>query len=93
MSIENKQETVEKETVTITIFTDWECESSDKAKLARMRIEKSSQMASALFHLIEISCVPYEDLAMGEADTESAQRHLESIRSIAELGKQLAYQI
>lgn len=95
MENENKQQEVEKEmeTVEITIYTDWKCEAGNKSKLADMRIEKSCQMASALFHLIEISCMPYEDLLSGEASSEFTQKHLQSIRSVAELGKQLAYQI
>lgn len=56
MKTENKQENAEKEmeTAAITIYTDWECEKDNKSKLADMRIEKSCQMASALFHLIEM---------------------------------------
>jgi hypothetical protein len=95
MNAENKQETTEKEmkTVAITIYTDWECEKDDTSELARLRIEKSCLMASSLFHLIEISCMNYEQMMLGELDSKFAQEHLESIRSVAELGKQLAYQI
>ncbi len=95
MKKENKQETTEKEmeTVAITIYTDWKCEKDDKSELARMRIEKSCLMASSLFHLIEISCMNYEQLTLGEADSKFTQEHLESIRTAAELGKHLAYQI
>ncbi len=95
MKTENNQEAIEKEmeTVAITIYTDWKCEADDKSKFAKMRIEKSCLMASALFHLIEISCINYEQMALGEVDSKFAQEHLESIRTVAELGKQLAYQI
>jgi len=50
-------------------------------------------MAASLFHLIEISCMNYEEMRLGELDSKFAQEHLESIRIVAELGKQLAYQI
>lgn len=95
MNTEKKQETTEKEmeNVEITIYTDWKCEKDDKSKIAKLRIEKSCLMASALFHLIEISCMPYEQLTLGEADSKFTQEHLESIRTVAELGKHLAYQI
>lgn len=93
MSIENKPQHGEKETVKITIYTDQKCEAWDKSKFAEIRIEKSCQMASALFHLIEISCMQYEQMMLGEVDAKFAQKHLESIRATAELGKELAYQI
>ena len=95
MKTDNKQETTEKEmkAVAITIYTDWECEKDDTSELARLRIEKSCLMASSLFHLIEISCMNYEQMMLGEADSRFTQEHLESIRLVAELGKQLAYQI
>lgn len=95
METENKLKTTEREreTVKITIYTDWKCDVGDKAEFAKLRIEKSCQMASALFHLIEISCMPYEQLTLSEADSEFAQNHIELIRAVAELGKQLAYQI
>ncbi len=95
MNTENKPETTEKEmeTIQITIYTDWKCEKDDKSKMARMRVEKACLMSSALFHLIEISCIPYEQLMLGEADSKFTQNHLESIRTLAELGKHLAYQI
>ena len=94
---EDEQETAEKEkemeTVSITIYTDWECEKDDKSRMAKMRIEKSCLMATSLFHLIEISCMNYEQMSRGEVDSKFAQEHLESIRIVAELGKHLAYQI
>ena len=91
--MKNQEQKPEMENVAITIYTNWKCEKEDTARMRKMRIEKSSLMASALFHLIEISCMPYEQLSVGEADSKFTQEHLESIRSIAELGKQLAYQI
>ena len=97
MNEENKQKTVENEkemeTVEITILTDLKCEKDDTSKRARLRIEKSCLMATSLFHLIEISCMNYEEMRLGELDSKFAQEHLESIRIVAELGKQLAYQI
>ncbi len=95
MKTDNKQEITEKEmeSVEITIYTDWKCEKDDKSKMAKLRIEKSCMMASSLFHLIEISCMNYEQMMLGEVDSKFAQDHLESIRTVAELGKQLAYQI
>ncbi len=95
MKTENEQETTEKEmeTVAITIYTDWKCEKDDKSRMAKLRIEKSCLMATSLFHLIEISCMNYEQLTVGEADSRFTQEHLESIRVVAELGKHLAYQI
>lgn len=90
-----KPETTKKEMedVKIEIYTNWKAEKGDTENLARMRIEKSCLMASALFHLIEVSCMPYDELMLGEADPKFAQNHIESIRTAAELGKQLAYQI
>jgi hypothetical protein len=35
----------------------------------------------------------YEQMSLGEADSTFADEHLESIRTAAEPGKQLAYQI
>lgn len=95
MKAENNQENVENEmeTVEITIYTDWKCEKDDTSKRAKMRIEKSCLMASSLFHLIEISCMNNEQMMLGEADSKFTQRHLESIRTVAQLGKQQAYQI
>jgi hypothetical protein len=95
MKTENNLEVTEKEmeTVEITIYTDWKYEKGDTSERARMRIEKSCLMASALFHLIEISCHNYEEMMVGEVSPVFAQQHLESIRTVAELGKQLAYQI
>jgi hypothetical protein len=95
MKTENKQETTEKEmeTVEITIYTDFKCEKGDKSKMAKMRVEKACLMSSALFHLIEISCMNYEQMMPGEADSQFTQEHLESVRIVAELGKKLAYQI
>jgi hypothetical protein len=83
----------EMKTVEITIYTNLQCEKGDTSELARLLDSKSCQMASSLFHLIEISCMNYEQMPLGEADSKLAQEHLESIRIIAELGKQLAYQI
>jgi len=95
MKTDNKQETTEKEMVNveITIYTDWKCEKDDYDEIAKRRIEKSCSMASSLFHLIEISCMNYEEMMVGEVDSKFAQNHLEAIRTVAELGKQLAYQI
>ncbi len=95
MKTQNKMETIEKEmqTVEITIYTDQKCEKDNPSKHAKLRIEKSCSMASALFHLIEISCMNYQQMMLGEADSRFTQEHLESIRLVAELGKQLAYQI
>jgi hypothetical protein len=95
MTAEKTQENVEKDMVNveITIFTDWKCEKDDHAGIAKMRIEKSCSMASSLFHLIEISCMNYEEMMLGEVDSKFAHEHFESIRTVAHLGKQLAYQI
>jgi hypothetical protein len=97
MRTEKTQENVEVEkemvNVEITIYTDRECEKGDHNEYARIRIERSCMMASCLFHLIELSCINYTDMMIGEVDSEFAHRHLESIRTVAELGKQLAYQI
>jgi hypothetical protein len=97
MKTEKTQENVEveKEMVSaeITIFTNRKYEKGDHDERARARIEESCMMASCLFHLIELSCINYTDMMIGEVDSEFAHRHLESIRTVAELGKQLAYQI
>lgn len=84
---------LEMENVRISIDMNCEVEKDNIEKRVKMRIEKSCLMASALFHLIELSCMQYEELRLGEADPKLAQEHIESIRITAELGKQLAYQI
>ena len=77
----------------ITIFAEQKCSKNDQENYTRIRIEESCRFASSLFHLIEVSCMNYEELMPGEADSKFAHEHLKSIQAVARLGKQLAYQI